>query len=71
MEDVKRIKLEVILLVKPRTFKLKKAKSCESRECHGIEGELFYGAFFDCIWFIVQYVNLTIPDLEDVDVTSY
>ena len=70
MYHVKRIKLEVVVLVEPGADKVIEPEACASRECQGIDHELSDGLFLVGARLVVEDVDRAVADLEHVDVPS-
>jgi len=65
------VKFEVVFLIKPRTFEELQRQPSPSGEGEGVDGQLYVGVrFFSCIRLVVEDMQVTIPDLEEINVAG-
>jgi hypothetical protein len=70
VHDRQRVELIIVAIIKPGADNIIEPQACAPRKCYGVDHELGDGPLAHRAWLIVQNVDPTVADLQDVNVTG-
>ena len=70
VDSLKRVELEVILLIEPAALEELQRQSGSSGKSEGIDRQLHVRVLFlSCVWLVIKDVDIAVADLQELDVT--
>lgn len=68
--DRKRVELEVVAVIEPGAAEVVEPQASATGQRERVDHELLNGLYVGGVWFVVENVHLTVPDLHDVNVSG-